>query len=61
MSISGLRRKSRLKRATGRPPPPWPVDPEVRRRVAETSARIERTRRQLALHVLPGHKRDPEP
>lgn len=63
MSISSFRRKSRPKRAPARPtppPPPWPVDPEVRRRVAETTARIERMRRQLALHVLPGRKRDPE-
>jgi hypothetical protein len=35
------------------PPPPWPVDPESSRRVAETRARIQRTRRQLELHVLP--------
>jgi hypothetical protein len=63
MSISSFRSTSRPKRTPARPtppPPPWPVDPAVRRRIAETSARIERTRRQLALHVLPGRKGEPE-
>jgi hypothetical protein len=35
------------------PPRPWPVDPELSRRVAETRARLERTRKQLERHVLP--------
>jgi len=39
------------------PPLAWPVDPGLARRVAETRARLESTRRQLALHVLPDRKR----
>jgi hypothetical protein len=58
MSLTSFRRKSRPKRpASTTPvrPRPWPVDPELTRRAAETGARIERTRGQLALHVLPKH------
>jgi hypothetical protein len=39
------------------PPRPWPVDPDLSRRVVETRAGIERTRRELARHVSPGRKR----
>lgn len=63
MSLTSFRRKSRPKRpAPAKPvrPRPWPVDPELTRRAAETSARIERTRRQLALHVLPKRQRNGE-
>jgi len=37
-------------------PPRWPVDPELRRRTAETQRRIEHTRRQIARHPLPDRK-----
>ena len=63
MSPTSFRRKSRPERTapTGPVRPrPWPADPELARRVAETNARIERTRRQLALHVLPKRKREGE-
>lgn len=63
MSLTSFRRKSRPKRPTPTrsvPPPQWPVDPELRRRAADTSGRIDRTRRQLALHVLPKRQRNGE-
>lgn len=41
-------------------PRPWPVDPELNRRVVETRAGIERMRRELARHVLPERKRGQE-
>jgi hypothetical protein len=34
-------------------PRPWPVDPELSRRVIETRKRVEDMRRELARHVLP--------
>jgi hypothetical protein len=39
------------------PQRPWPVDPELSRRVIEANKRVEHTRRQLARHVLPDRKR----
>jgi hypothetical protein len=44
-------------RLTPREPRPWPVDPELSRRVQQTRRQIEHTRRQLELHVLPARKR----
>lgn len=56
MLLTGFRRrrmsKSRPALAPGAPPP-WPVDPELGRRVTEVRRRMERTRRELARHVLP--------
>jgi hypothetical protein len=43
--------------AAAKPPPRWPVDPELQRRAAETRRRIEHTRRQIARHVLPDRAR----
>ena len=40
-----------------KPPPRWPVDPELQRRAVETRRRIEHTRRQIARHVLPDRTR----
>jgi hypothetical protein len=37
-------------------PRPWPVDPELSRRVIEARKRIARTRRELARHVLPDRR-----
>jgi hypothetical protein len=39
-----------------RRPSQWPVDPELTRRVSEARARLERTRRDLRRHVLPGRQ-----
>jgi hypothetical protein len=39
------------------PPRPWPVDPELSRRVIETRKQVGHTRKQLARHVLPDRKR----
>jgi hypothetical protein len=36
---------------------PWPVDPELSRRLEQTRRQIEQTRRQLKRHVLPAHQR----
>ena len=47
--------KPREARATDRPRP-WPVDPALSQRVTETRHRIERTRRDLARHVLPDRR-----
>jgi hypothetical protein len=56
MSLTSFRRrlksKPRAALATDSPRP-WPVDPELSRRVIETRRQIERTRRELARHVLP--------
>ena len=60
MALLRFRRRSPLTRSSSpapAPPRPWPVDPELARRVTETRGRIEHTRRQLALHVLPDHNR----
>jgi hypothetical protein len=60
MNLSRFHTRSASQRRTPAAPTPphhWPVDPELSRRVAETRAGIERTRRQLARHVLPERKR----
>jgi hypothetical protein len=60
MILSRFRSRSASRRRTPAPPTPprhWPVDPELSRQVTETRAGIERTRRQLARHVLPERKR----
>jgi hypothetical protein len=44
-------------RLTPHTPRPWPVDPELSRRVEQTRRQIERTRRQLKLDVLAARKR----
>lgn len=49
----GRRATRRPPRAVAEPSPRWPVDPELTRRVIDTRTRIERTRRQLARHVVP--------
>ena len=61
MSIMARRRFRPTSRVFTEPPGPWPVDPELTRRVAEERKRIERTRRQLALHVLPARRREERP
>jgi hypothetical protein len=57
MALLSLRRKATDRRpmraAVPEPPPHWPVDPELTRRVIEARARLDRTRRELARHVLP--------
>jgi hypothetical protein len=57
MALLNLRRKATSRRPAGslepKPPPQWPVDPELTRRVAEARARLERTRRELRRHVRP--------
>jgi hypothetical protein len=56
MALLNLSRRATRRpaaRAVPNPPPRWPVDPELTRRVTDTRARIERTRRELARHVLP--------
>ncbi len=60
MALPSLRGKFAFRPSgphTAYPPPPWPIDPVLGRRVTETRRRIERTRRQLARHVLPDRKR----
>ena len=62
MALVRFSRRSALTRPSSpaaAPPRPWPVDPELARRVTETLGRIEHTRRQLARHVLPDHDRQP--
>lgn len=44
-------------RLTPQEPRPWPVDPELSRRLEQTRRQIEQTRRQLKRHVLPARKR----
>lgn len=44
---------------TPREPHPWPVDPELSRRVEQTRRQIAHTRRQLKRHVLPDRNRQP--
>jgi hypothetical protein len=58
MSWPSFRRRSEPRAAlTPDPPRPWPVDPELSRRVVETRKRVEHTRRELARHVLPDRSR----
>jgi hypothetical protein len=60
MVLSRLRKKFAVKRPaaqTGDQPRPWPVDPELSRRVAETGKRIAHTRRQLERHAPPARAR----
>jgi hypothetical protein len=52
--------RDRPERAATKAPPRWPVDPDLQRRTAETHSRIERSRRQLALHVPPDRNRHGE-
>jgi len=37
---------------------PWPVDPDLSRRVVETRQRIAATRREIARHILPERHRE---
>ncbi len=62
MALSKFRQKlapNGSERLTVNAPRPWPVDPELSRRVIETRRGVERTRRLLALHVLPARERKP--
>jgi hypothetical protein len=45
-------------RVLNEPPGPWPVDPELSRRVVEARRRIRHTRRQLERHVLPERRHE---
>jgi hypothetical protein len=62
MALNRFRRRLSYKRPASRilnePPGPWPVDPELSRRVIETRRRIGHTRRQLKRHVLPARNPD---
>jgi hypothetical protein len=62
MPLTRFRRRSPYKRPPSRvlneAPGPWPVDPELTRRVIETRRRIRDTRRQLKRHVLPERRHD---
>lgn len=56
MTLMSVRQRTTRRQAASAvpsPPPRWPVDPELTRRVIEARARLERTRRELARHVLP--------
>lgn len=59
MALRNLKMRSRRKsrRDPVEPPPRWPVDAELTRQVLETRRRMEHTRRQLELHVLPRPER----
>jgi len=60
MLLSRLRKRLTLKRRAVRVEPrprPWPVDPELSRRAAETRKRIAHTRRKIERHVLPARGR----
>jgi hypothetical protein len=60
MVLSRLRKKLAVKSPaaqSGDQPRPWPVDPELSRRVAEIGKRIAHTRRQIERHVLPSRGR----
>ena len=59
MILSRLRKKLALKRRAVQAQPrprPWPVDPDLSRRAAETRERIARTRREIERHVLPARR-----
>jgi len=63
-SLPSFRKKFTFKppaRLTTQEPRPWPVDPELSRRVEQTRRQIEHTRRQLKRHVLPDRKRRTRP
>jgi hypothetical protein len=54
MARVNLRRRATRRReqsVSPKPPPPWPVDPQLARRVTEARARLERTRRELRRQV----------
>jgi hypothetical protein len=56
MALASPRRRATRRqpaRPAPKPPPNWPVDPDLTRRVIAARARLERTRRELARHVLP--------
>lgn len=55
MTLQSPHRKATARPAPALPPAPhpWPVDPKLSSRVSEVRSQIARTRRQLALHVLP--------
>jgi hypothetical protein len=55
--LPSFRRRLAFKPEPVHEPYPWPVDPELGRRVEQTRQQIEHTRRQLRLHVLPDRKR----
>lgn len=61
MSLPRIRRRSRPRISLATDPPrPWPVDPELSRRVLEARQRLGHTRRELARHVLPERRRRDE-
>jgi hypothetical protein len=58
MPWPSFRRRSAPRVARSRQPPrPWPVDPDLSRRVIETRKQVEHTREQLGRYVLPDRKR----
>jgi hypothetical protein len=61
MSLKHLRKRffsKPLAAARTKPPHPWPVDPELSRRVTEARQRTAQTRKELARHILPERPRD---